>query len=181
MFISGELISLVTFPGVILHEVAHRFFCDIHNVEVYEIRYFTPFSQTAGHVIHQPTHNVCHRFFIGAGPLIINSLIAMLFTLPYGIALVLGTDFVQHSSSLVNNIQYILTWAGYSMAFHAIPSNQDVASLPELAISPLAKTVLSFFVVIITLLNVNYLGSIFRILYAYALSMVLPTILLYYL
>lgn len=34
-FVPGPVIAAVTFPGVIVHEAAHRFFCDLGGVPVY--------------------------------------------------------------------------------------------------------------------------------------------------
>ena len=50
--IPGWLISLVTFPGVVVHEAAHRFFCDVTDTPVYEVSYFRPRGKPAGYVIH---------------------------------------------------------------------------------------------------------------------------------
>ena len=40
MIIPGPIIALLTFPGVIVHEFAHKLFCDIFNVPVYYVNYF---------------------------------------------------------------------------------------------------------------------------------------------
>ena len=38
--IPGFIISLVTFPGVIVHELAHQIFCMLMKVPVYDVKYF---------------------------------------------------------------------------------------------------------------------------------------------
>jgi len=43
------LIALVTFPGIILHEWAHKFFCDRTGVPVYKTCYFR-LGNPAGYV-----------------------------------------------------------------------------------------------------------------------------------
>lgn len=40
MIIPGFVISVMTFPGVIIHELAHQLFCMICGLEVYEVKYF---------------------------------------------------------------------------------------------------------------------------------------------
>jgi hypothetical protein len=173
--IPGELISLITFPGVIIHEIAHRFFCDIHNVPVFSIHYFIPFSKTAGCVRHAYTDNFTHSFFISIGPLLINSLVCILLTLPYGTMKFLGTDFVH---SQFNFLYYILAWIGYSAGVHAFPSNQDMQGLDELATGYMSKTLTYIVSFTVQIANLDYVGFVIAVGYAMGLSMALPALFL---
>ncbi len=74
-FIPGWLLALVTFPGVIVHEIAHRFFCDVTDTPVYEVAYFRPGQNPAGYVIHGPAKNLRAGLLISAGPLLINTVL----------------------------------------------------------------------------------------------------------
>lgn len=125
IIIPGQVISLLTFPGIVLHEIAHRLFCDLTNVPVYQINYFRVFSKQAGHVIHERTDSLTKSFLIGAGPLIVNSLVCMLLTIPYGYSQHLETDFLL-SASKYHSLYIILMWMGYSIGLHSIPSNKDL-------------------------------------------------------
>ena len=40
IIIPGWLIGLVTFPGVIVHEAAHLFFCKLRRVAVFDVCFF---------------------------------------------------------------------------------------------------------------------------------------------
>src|SRR5579872_135010 len=122
-FIPGELIALITFPGVIIHEIAHRFFCDFNKVPVYGIQYFIPLSENAGCVIHERTSKLSHAFFIASGPLIVNSIVCMLLTFPYMTPYYLGTDFLVNTSFRASIGYSLLVWIGMSAGFNAIPSN----------------------------------------------------------
>jgi hypothetical protein len=42
MIVPGFLIALVTFPGVIVREAAHMFFCKMRRVAVFEMYLVTP-------------------------------------------------------------------------------------------------------------------------------------------
>lgn len=181
--IPGELIAMVTFPGVILHEIAHRFFCDINNVPVYEIRYFKLWNRVAGHVVYKPTNNVKHDFLIAIAPLIVNSLFCMLLTLSIGIRFYFGTDFIFGTGSSVfdNLLEMALIWIGYSIGYNAIPSNQDVARLVDYSESRLSKYLLFIFTKIIGILNTEGIGPILQALYAYGISLILPALLWHYL
>ncbi len=52
MIIPGVLISLVTFPGVVIHELAHQLFCMLCGLKVYEVKYFQ-INNPNGYVIYQ--------------------------------------------------------------------------------------------------------------------------------
>jgi|SRR4030095_7464075 len=120
MIISGPAFALFTFPGVIMHEIAHRFMCDILQIPVYEINYFSGGETQAGHVCHHKTNNVNHDLLIGFAPLIINSFFCMLFTLPYGSTLMIT------GAGIVNYQSMFIYWVGISMGVHAFPSNHDL-------------------------------------------------------
>lgn len=52
MIIPGFLISIVTFPGVIVHEMAHQIFCRLCGVAVFDVCYFR-FGNPSGYVVHE--------------------------------------------------------------------------------------------------------------------------------
>lgn len=121
--IPGSVISLLTFPGVVVHEIAHRFFCDISRVPVRAVCYFR-FGNPAGYVIHDKTTNLKHSFLISVGPLILNSVLCVLLTFPYGARLAL--DVVNYPAHVL-----LLTWVGLSIGMHAFPSNDDIQNFVE--------------------------------------------------
>lgn len=177
-FISGELVSLLTFPGVMLHEIAHRFMCDLQDVPVYAINYFSAGSKIAGHVVHQPTNSFRKALLIAIAPFIVNSLICILLTVPYGISFHLGTHFILDSHSLLLWTQGIIAWVGFSAGFHAIPSDQDVKGLVDKAQSEMVKIFTTFIMVACACCNAPYIGFLLKISYAYVLSLVIPSIFL---
>ncbi len=177
-WIPGQTIACITFPGVIIHEIAHRFFCDIFNVPVYEINYFKPFSKTAGHVRHHPTNSLRAAFFIGMAPLFINSILCMVLTLPMGIPIFLGTNFLMPTSLAHLMFGLVLYWVGMSIGFNAIPSKQDLAGLWYMTDSRIIKMFLMFVYILLWPFNINGIGPLCCLIYAYLLSMLLPFILL---
>lgn len=174
IIIPGQLISLVTFPGVVLHEISHRFFCDIYNIPVYEICYFKLLSLRAGHVIHGGAQDLESGLLISFGPLIINSLVCMLLLIPYGYATYLQTSFI-----IPNTIgQALLLWLGYSIGLNAIPSDQDVKGLGKLAKSELSQEIIFLLQGIISIFNLPFIGFWLQIGYVYILAQLLPALLL---
>jgi hypothetical protein len=111
----GWLTAILTFPGIILHEWAHKFFCDRVNVPVYKTCYFR-LGNPAGYVIHGPVNSYTKAFLIATAPFMVNTTIAVIVFL---IAIII----------LPGLIAYILYWLGISVAMHSFPSSQDADSL----------------------------------------------------
>jgi hypothetical protein len=116
-FIPGFLIALLTFPGVMVHEAAHRFFCDLARVPVYEACYFR-LGNPSGYVIHGQTDRLGANFLISIGPLIVNTILCALISFTPIIALSLDLDQMPA-------IFLLLLWLGISIGMHAFPSGQD--------------------------------------------------------
>jgi hypothetical protein len=175
MFIPGELIALVTFPGVIIHEAAHMFFCKLGRVAVLDVCFYR-WGNPAGYVIHETPQSFFSAFLISVGPLIVNSLLCILICFPAFVPLrIFGRSDL---------LSYFLLWLGVSIGMHAFPSTQDAkvllqeARLAAARLNPLA--ILSFpLVVVIYLAN---FGSIFWLDYFYglALGLALPEYVLNY-
>jgi len=118
--IPGILIALLTFPGVIVHEAAHAFFCRMFNVPILEVKYFQ-FSNPSGYVIHGDAEGIKPQFFITMGPFIINSALCVLFCsaafLPVWVF------------KATDPVAWFFYWLGLSIGMHAIPSTQDLKVL----------------------------------------------------
>lgn len=165
MFIPTDILPYATFPGVIMHEIAHRLMCDFLGIPVYEVRYFIAGPAESGYVTHEHIHNVTHAFFTSFAPLFINSLLCMLFTFPFYIAKAVDATMPHH---------YFLFWIGISMGVNALPSYHDVSLFLRVA----KKKGLSrhFFI--------QWINSVFSALHdslcsihfllAYSLSWILP-------
>jgi hypothetical protein len=122
VFIPGRLIALLTFPGVVVHEAAHRFFCDMTDTPVYEVCYFQPKGKPAGYVIHGRPRSLGAALLISGGPLLINTVLCALLT----VAVAYRVFILQ--AGLGGPVLLFLAWLGYSIGMHAIPSRQDAAS-----------------------------------------------------
>ena len=123
-FIPGPVIALLTFPGVILHEAAHLFFCKLFKLQVYDVCFFR-FGNPAGYVIHEKTENFSAVFFVSLGPFVGNTLLCVLFCT----AAFLPVWELKVSDPLA----YFFYWLGLSIGMHAFPSTADLSNLWELA------------------------------------------------
>lgn len=169
IIIPGFLISLVTFPGVIVHEAAHMFFCKLRRVAVFDMCFFRV-GNPAGYIIHEEIGSFTTAFLVCVGPLLINSLLCVIICFPAFMPV--RVFHIEHPLS------YFLLWLGVSIGMHAFPSTHDATNLYQQAkkaaktLNPLA--LLSFpLVLLIVLANVL---SIFwaDYLYGIALGLGLP-------
>jgi hypothetical protein len=155
-FIPGFVITLFTFPGVIVHEFAHMIFCRLRKVTVFEACYFQ-MGNPAGYVIHENTTNFYTTFLISMGPFFVNTLLCLLICLPAYMPI--------KYFNLENPLSYFLIWLGVSIGMHAIPSNQDASNIFEQAkekakeMNPLA--ILSF-----PLVAIIYVFNVLRFIWA---------------
>ncbi len=116
MFIPGIVISLVTFPGVIVHELAHQLFCRLYKVPVFKVVYFQ-MENPVGYVMHEPPANKWHSIMISIGPFFINTLLGALVALPASIPVFMLDK--------AGPLDYLLIYLGVSIAMHAFPSTGD--------------------------------------------------------
>ena len=63
------IISLLSFPGIIVQQFFVMMFCRIRNIGIYHVSYFR-FGKTAGKVIHEPIEKVSDALIIYLVPLL---------------------------------------------------------------------------------------------------------------
>ena len=167
MLIPGQIISIATFPGVIMHELSHVICCRIFNVEVKEVCYFK-LGNPSGYVLHEPTKNWIHTVAIATGPFFFNSLICLLISFP--IVTNKDIDEITFSSS-------ILLWLAISIGMHAIPSRGDAKSMWQEVSGKRGSIFAKLFVApIVAVIYLLSLGSIIwlDLIYGVILSTVVP-------
>lgn len=174
MFIPGIIISIITFPGVIVHELAHQFFCRIMKVPVYKVTYFQ-FANPCGYVLHEPTDNPFKTFMISIGPFIVNTLLGIIIIAPAAIELIKFDVYT-------NPINIILGWLGFSILMNAFPSMGDAKVLvnnilKSKNVQPIVKIIVA---PVIGLIYLGALGSVVWLdfIYALAIAMVIPNLFL---
>jgi hypothetical protein len=151
IIIPGILISIVTFPGVIIHELAHQIFCYLCKVPVYEVKYFQ-FKNPNGYVAHEKIDSPLKNLIIAIGPFFINTLLGaiILFTPS------METAAFAFSTDIVNILLY---WLGISIIMHAFPSTGDAQNIVENVLK--SKEVNIFIKILATpIIGLIYLGAI---------------------
>jgi len=124
MVIPGFVISAITFPGVIVHELAHQLFCRLTKVAVIDVCYFR-FGNPAGYVRHEIPKRASQTILISIGPFIVNTIIGGLIALPASIQILKFKDFS-------NFLYLLLAWLGISIVMHSFPSIGDAKSIWEI-------------------------------------------------
>jgi len=144
--IPGFVISILTFPGIIVHEWSHKKFCEWFHIRVHSVKYFS-LNKTAGYVIHDIPTKYNQIFWISVGPLLTNSL------------LTLFISFIASQAIKESYLWGFLLWLGYSVGMHSFPSDTDMqhilnASKKELNQGGSVLHYLAFFLVgLIWILN----------------------------
>lgn len=173
MIIPGFVISVMTFPGVIIHELAHQLFCMICGLEVYEVKYFQ-MKNPSGYVLHESSEQPGKVFLTCMGPFVINTILGVIILLPASIELL---AFIDYS----NPLNLILGWLGISILMHSFPSTGDAKVMvarilknPDVSI--LWKVLAAPFIGIIYVFSI---GSMFwlDLIYAMAMGLLLPELL----
>ena len=173
ILIPGQLVSIATFPGVIVHEAAHMWFCKLRDVAVLDVCFFR-FGNPAGYVVHEEIKDFSTALMVSLGPFIINSLLCIFICFPVFLPLrIFGVK---------SFLSYFLLWLGISIGMHAFPSSGDGYALyqnaKKAASSGNILAILSFpLVLLIYLAN---MGRIFWLDYLYgaAIGLGLPALIL---
>ena len=118
VLIPGWLISLITFPGVIIHEWAHKKFCEWLSVPVHKVVYFR-FGNPAGYVLHEPSQIYKQTFWISVGPLIVNSIGALVFS------------SIASQTISGSGLWYFSLWIAFSSGMHSFPSDSDMQHIMQ--------------------------------------------------
>jgi Putative zincin peptidase len=121
ILIPGFIISLLTFPGVIVHEWAHKIACNLFGVAVSKVVYFKLdfklVGGEAGYVQHEIPKRYIESLCISSAPLFVNTLVA------------LACGLVAHQVHATPFPYYLFVWLGFSAGSHAFPSNQDMNNI----------------------------------------------------
>lgn len=126
--IPGWLISLLTFPGVIVHETAHLKMCQWRNIPVGEVVFFR-IGNPAGYVQHAEPENYADTLAVSAAPFILNSFVSVFF---FTVSLIMTNVLSGVTGNLIiflAVINFLILWLGFSIGMHAIPSSGDAKNL----------------------------------------------------
>ena len=171
-FVPGSLIAAITFPGVVIHELAHQLFCRYFKIPVYQVCYFR-FGNPSGYVVHGQPGKWTHNVLVGAGPFFLNSVLGATLAFPSALR-------VFEFDGAASTLDGILIWLGVSIAMHAIPSTGDARSMWQAVSGDRASLLAKVTVApVVGLIFVLALGSVvwLDLIYGIGVSLALPKLL----
>ena len=180
-FIPGFLIAIVTFPGVIVHELAHQFFCRLFKVPVLKVCYFRV-GNPSGYVLHEPPSSGWVSLLISIGPFFVNSIVGPLVALPAILSFKFAPPSPQGMELGMAFLNVFLAWLGVSIAMHAFPSTGDAKTMWKKMFEPGQSIALKLVgVPLAAIIFIGAMGSIFwlDLIYGGAITLGLPQLLVH--
>ena len=131
-FIPGPVIAALTFPGVIIHEAGHLFFCRLFKLQVFDVCFFR-FGNPAGYVVHQEIHDFRAQFFVSMWPFFANTLLCAIFCTTAGGVPCGATTATQERASYPGTVSAMAGRSGipFGNTLETAPSETLVVWFPE--------------------------------------------------
>lgn len=160
MFIPGFIINWLTFPGVLLHELAHYRACQWREIPVGRVQWFSVTGEAF--VEHAEPRAYLDTVAISLAPFLVNTVVAVV---AYAIAAaVVG---------LAGGVGWLIGWLGLSFGWHAIPSKGDVDNLwdqtddmDNWSVWTVVVTPVAVFLYILNALRLFWIDAIYSLLLA---------------
>lgn len=173
MLIPGFVVALATFPGVIVHEIAHLLFCRLARVAVFKVVFFR-LGNPSGYVLHELPRRPGQQILIGIGPFLVNTVLGAIIAAP---AAIQALKFKAGSP-----LDYVLLWLGVSIAMHSFPSTGDAAGIWKAAKNP--QTPMALRIIAAPLVGLIYLCAVGSVIwldffYGVAVAMLIPNLVVY--
>ncbi|MCI8430618.1 MAG: DUF3267 domain-containing protein [Lachnospiraceae bacterium] len=169
----GILISLVTFPGIAVHEFAHQIFCRFLRIPIFKVVYFR-MGNPCGYVEHEACQDPLKVFLTSTGPFLVNTAFGLLILTPVAIPILKFQEYA-------NPLNLLLAWLGFSILMHAFPSTGDAGNMVEQILKNPKVSILPKILSapVIALIYAGAFGSIFwlDLVYAAAVAMLIPNLL----
>ena len=122
MILPSFVLAGITFPGVMVHELAHELMCRATKTKVLEVCYFR-LGNPAGYVLSEKASSVWKSLLISFVPFVFNSVA--------GFLIGLASATVYRMEGHFGVVATILFYLGMSLAFHAFPSLQDAKVIDD--------------------------------------------------
>jgi hypothetical protein len=123
MNVLGAILVAVTFPGVIVREGAHLFFCRSFHLAIFEVR-FLGLKRPFGHVQHERARSFGAALAETLGPFCLNAGLCVMFAT--------AAFLPVWELKIYDPLAYVFYWLGFSFGVHAFPARADLRHLWEL-------------------------------------------------
>jgi hypothetical protein len=129
-FITGIIVAICTFPGVILRQVVTQLLCLYFRIPVFKVTYFQPWPPF-GKVDFEPPRRASTGLAIILVPAIITTLVGFLTGAPAFLAF-----FTSDTTPLTSLIDLFLIWLGISFAVNSFPTTEQAMTVKRLLVVP---------------------------------------------
>lgn len=117
----GQVITILTFPGVVVHEMAHMLLCRLTGTRVLKVRLFR-LGNPAGYVMHERPRGAWKTLLISTGPFFLNTVAGFLIGLSASL-------LRERATTNGIAVRLLLVWLAVSVAMHAFPSTGDARAV----------------------------------------------------
>jgi len=121
--ITGLIVAIITFPGVIFRQVAIQLFCCYFQIPVFKVVYFQAWPP-GGTVLHEVPDSPWIRLMLIFGPAAANTVLGFLIGAPAVLGLLISDNTI--ISSLLD---LFLIWLGTSIAVHTFPTLNEAETV----------------------------------------------------
>lgn len=126
-----RLFFIVSSVGVMIHELAHKWFAEDSGLEIFEVDLFSLNGEQLGKVVHEEPQTYRTWFAVSVAPFLVNSSLSIASFTGIGVIIRQRTLHISTSipSLIVFGVLTLLTWFGMSTAVHAFPSPKDIENV----------------------------------------------------
>ncbi|QEM69369.1 DUF3267 domain-containing protein [Geobacter sp. FeAm09] len=124
------IVSLLTFPGVVVHEFAHAWACRRLGIRVVKVCYLR-LGNPVGYVLHEQPASAVQHIMVAVAPFFVSTAAALAVSL---LASLLAAS--PAAAEFRDPAVLAGAWLGFSIALHAFPSSGDGDALWRDVTSP---------------------------------------------
>lgn len=122
-------LNMITVPGVVIHEFAHKQMCDFFNIGVEDVVYFQ-FDDPAGYVEHAVPRSYVVSILISIAPFLVNTTLAFALSTITAYIFLFDTTVVDMVTTFPDNAYTgIGLWLSVSLGAHSFPSSTDADTI----------------------------------------------------
>jgi hypothetical protein len=124
------IVSLMTFPGVVLHEYAHAWACRRLGIRVLKVCYLR-LGNPLGYVLHEQPEYAVQHIMVAVAPFFVSTAAAL------AVSLLVSLFATSPTATEFKDLAVLVgAWLSFSMALHAFPSSGDGDALWKDVASP---------------------------------------------
>lgn len=120
--IPGFVVSWATFPGTVVHELAHKWACEWRGVTVTDVSYFS--LNGSGQVTHHTPTDHRDTILISTASFAVNTILSIGC---YALAALAISGVITNQYTSIAALGFV--WLGLSIGMHAFPSAQDLGNV----------------------------------------------------